>query len=140
MKIIKFFNFINEDLSGEITTKLSDTNKDIKEDIVTYIQKTINSNDTKVFIEKLDSIIREPEESTIDGLTQDADIYEFYLKYRNDLDEILNQEGFFEDLQDFQKNNNCISLYDFVVKGTKSAIIELLNSIKKDLSGEVSPE
>jgi hypothetical protein len=70
---------------------------------------------------------------------QDADIYEFYLKYRNELDEILATDKFFEKIQDFQKEYNCISLYDFVVKGTLEAVQSLVKSIKEELSSE-NPE
>jgi pectate lyase len=139
MRISRFNNFINEDLVTDLSVKLSDNNKDIKEDLVKMIQKSVNSDDLGVFTEKLDSIIKDPKESTIEGLMQDADIYEFYLKYRNELDEILATDKFFEKIQDFQKEYNCISLYDFVVKGTLEAVQSLVKSIKEELSSE-NPE
>ena len=57
----------------------------------------------------------------------DSDIYEFYLKYRNNVDEVLSDSDFFEekpsDLESF-------SLYDYLIVGTKKAVksfIEMLN-------------
>ena len=136
MKIYKFGQYINEDLVSDVTGKLSDENKDIKEDLIKMIQKSINSEDMGVFTEKLDSIIRNPNESTIEGLIQDSQIYDFYLKYRNEIDETLTNIKFFDDLQKFQKDNTVISLYSFVINGTKRAISDFVEQIKKDLSGE----
>ena len=94
MKIQKFDQYLNEDLLTDVNDKLSDENKDIKEDLTKMIQKSINSDDMGVFIEKLDSIIRNPNESSIEGLIQDAQIYDFYLKYRNEVDETLTKIKF----------------------------------------------
>ena len=139
MKIFKFEKFIgrvNEDLVSDISSKISEINKDIKEDLVKMVHKTINSEEQNDFMEKLDSVIRNPKELSIEGLMQDADVYEFYLKYRNELDEILSKSGFFEKLQEFQKENNSISLYDFIVKGTLEAVKLLVEEIKSDISQE----
>ena len=139
MKIFNFKKFIgqiNEDLVSDISSKISETNKDIKEDLIKMVQKTINSEDQNDFMEKLDSVIRNPKELSIEGLMQDADVYEFYLKYRNELDEILSKSGFFEKLQEFQKENNSIGLYDFIVKGTLEAVKVLVEEIKSDISNE----
>mgnify|MGYP000660126881 CR=1 FL=1 len=140
MKIQKFDQYLNEDLLTDVNDKLSDENKDIKEDLTKMIQKSINSDDMGVFIEKLDSIIRNPNESSIEGLIQDAQIYDFYLKYRNEVDETLTKIKFFDDLQKFQKDNTVISLYDFVTKGTKRAINDFVTQIKQDLSQEEGGE
>jgi hypothetical protein len=139
MKIFKFEKFIgrvNEDLVSDISSKISEINKDIKEDLVKMVHNTINSEEQNDFMEKLDSVIRNPKELSIEGLMQDADVYEFYLKYRNELDEILSKSGFFEKLQEFQKENNSISLYDFIVKGTLEAVKLLVEEIKSDISQE----
>jgi 5'-deoxynucleotidase YfbR-like HD superfamily hydrolase len=121
---------------GDLSSKLSETNKDIKEELVKMIQKTIDSDDEETFKKTLDSVIRNPKEMSIVGLMQDADLYEFYLKYRNALDENLNESGFFNKLQDFQKENNSISLYDFVVKGTLQAVVNILKELNEDLSSQ----
>ena len=39
----------------------------------------------------IESFVRNPEESQIEGLINDSDIYDFYLKYRNQVDEILSK-------------------------------------------------
>jgi len=134
MKIHKYKNFIFENIEQEVIPKLSNDNKDMKENITRLIQKTINTDDIDVFKEKIDTIIKNPNESTIEGLIQDADVYEFYLKYRNDIDEVLSKNDFFTNLQDFQNQNTLISLYDFVVKGTLECVSIIVNDIKEDIS------
>lgn len=136
MVIYKFCKFINEDLSSELGSLISDENRDIKEELIQMVQKSVNSDDKNVFVEKIDSIIKDPKDSTIEGLIQDADIYEFYLKFRNDIDQILSDSQFFDKLQDFQKENNCISLYDIVIKGTMEAVNVVVNQLKEDISSE----
>jgi len=136
MIIYKFDKFINENLSSELGSLISDENRDIKEELIQMVQKSVNSDDKNVFIEKIDSIIKDPKDSTIEGLIQDADIYEFYLKFRNDIDQILSDSEFFDKLQDFQKEYNCISLYDIVIKGTMEAVNVVVNQLKEDISSE----
>jgi hypothetical protein len=138
-KIFRYKDYsrgINEDLISDLTSKISETNKDIKEDLIKMIQKTINSDDEDTFIETLSSVVRNPKEMSIVGLMQDADLYEFYLKYRNEIDEKLNEDGFFEKLQDFQKENNSISLYDFIVKGTLVSVVSILKEMDEELSSQ----
>ena len=43
-----------------------------------------------MFSSFVESFIKNPEDVKIEGLINDSDIYEFYLKWRNDIDEILN--------------------------------------------------
>jgi len=136
MIIYKFDKFINEDLSSELGSLISNENREIKEELIQMIQKSVNSDDKNVFIEKIDSVIKDPKDSTIEGLIQDADIYEFYLKFRNDIDQILSDSEFFDKLQDFQKEYNCISLYDIVIKGTMEAVNVVVNQLKEDISSE----
>lgn len=140
MKIFKFNNFINEDLTTDLVSRLSDENKDMKEEIIRMIQKSVNSDDENLFMQKIESIIKDPKESSIEGLIQDADIYEFYLKFRNEVDEVLSNNKFFEKLQEFQKENNCISLYDLIVKGTLESVNYLVNQIKQELTGNSTQE
>lgn len=140
MKIFKFNNFINEDLTTDLVSRLSDENKDMKEEIIRMIQKSVNSDDENLFMQKIESIIKDPKESSIEGLIQDADIYEFYLKFRNEVDEVLSNNKFFEKLQEFQKENNCISLYDLIVKGTLESVNYLVNQINQELTGNSTQE
>ena len=91
MKISNYLQFINEDLVSDLSTKISDKNKDIKEDLVKMIQKSINSEDPKLFSDFIDSFVRNPEDSQIEGLING--LLSQLIQERS-LDEIIGSSGF----------------------------------------------
>lgn len=140
MKIHRFQQYIFEDLVSDLKNKVSNNNSDIKQDLIEIIQKSTDSENKSDFDAKIDSIVKNPNDMNVRGLNNDSDIYEFYLKYRNEIDEILEKSEFFSSLQDFQKDNNLISLYDFVIKATKKAIQKLAGSIKEETESSSTEE
>ena len=54
-------------------------------------------------------------------------IFDFYLKWRNDIDEILNNVKFFDEVP---TKNNSFGLYEFIIKGTEKAFLEIVKMIK----------
>jgi hypothetical protein len=135
MRIKKYISFILENLSQSIQEKLSDDNKEIKIKILELISKSINIEDTKLLSEFLDSFIRNPEESKIEGLINDSDIYEFYEDYSNEIDEILSKTDFYEKKP---SEIDSFSLYKYTVKGTLKAIGKLIEAIKSELLSDVT--
>jgi hypothetical protein len=139
MKLSRYFKFINEDASTELKDNLSDDNKELKSDLLDLIEKSAKSKNKSV-TEELDTILKNPKETSIEGLIQDSDVQDFYRKYRNDIDLILSENDFFEKISDFQKKNNCISLYDLVVVGTMECVRILVSKIKEELPSEPKAE
>ena len=136
MKIKRYITFINEDLKTDITSKLGDENRDMKEYLIEKIIKSLNTDDEKVFKEFLSAYIKDSEKNQIEGLINDSDIYEFYLSNRNDIDALLSKINFYEEVP---SEMNSFSLYDYVVKGTKKAISEIIVELKDDLTTGSSP-
>lgn len=128
MKIKKYENFINEDLKSELSSGLEGENKDLKESIIDKIIKSLNTDDKKVFDEFISAYIKDSEGNQIEGLINDSDIYEFYLSNRNDIDALLSKLNFYDEVP---SDMNSFSLYDYVVKGTKKAISEIINELKE---------
>lgn len=58
---------------------------------------------------------------TLEGLIQDEDILDFYLKFRENVDSVLKKNGF------FNNNPNTNGLYEYVIDGTKQAIFLCLS-------------
>jgi hypothetical protein len=113
----------NEDLKNRITD-----HKDfyeIKEELKSMIKNTIDKSggEYKSFIE---SFIKNPKDVKIEGLINDSDIYDFYLKWRNDIDEILNDYNFFDEVP---SDMNSFGLYDYIIKGTQKAIEIIVNML-----------
>lgn len=103
---------------------------DIKNTIKKMIDDTIKKNggDYNDFIDKL---IKTPLDTKINGLINDSDIYEYYLKYRNDIDQLLNEIKYYDEVP---SENNVFSLYDYIIDGTNRAVIEIVKLLKTDIT------
>lgn len=116
---------------GEAQPKETDESEsskftEIKDEVRSMIEKTIEKSggDLNQFV---DSFNKNPEDVKIEGFINDSDIYDFYLKWRNDIDEVLNDIKFFDENP---VEINAIGLYDYVIKGTERALQEVVKMIK----------
>ncbi len=109
---------------------------EIKDEIKSMIEKTIENSGGE-FNSFVESFIKNPEDVKIEGLINDSDLYEFYLKYRNDIDEILNDLKFFGLSP---SESNSFGLYDYLIKGTQKAIEETVKFLSKKVDDEESKD
>ena len=93
---------------------------ELKDEIKSLIEKTIEKSggEYKSFVDKF---VKSPEDVKIEGLINDSDIYDFYLKFRNDIDELLNDIKYFDEVP---SESNTFGLYDYIINGTEKAVIE----------------
>lgn len=103
-------------------TKYTEIQEEIKKMVDNTIENT--GGELSSFI---DSYIKNPEDVKVEGFINDSDIYDFYLKFRNDIDEILNNLMFYDKSP---SEVNAYGLYDYVIKGTETAFIEIIKMIK----------
>lgn len=121
------YNKFNEDKDDDITDEYSDKNySDIKSEISDMIKSSLKSEDSNVYKEFIEAYKKSPEDNQIEGLINDSDIYEFYLKWRNDIDDILSSINYYDEIP---SENKVYSLYDYIISGTKKSIIEVINMI-----------
>jgi hypothetical protein len=101
---------------------------ELKDEVKSLIEKTIKNSGGEYasFVEEL---VKNPEDVKIEGLINDADLYDFYLKYRNDIDELLNDQKFFGNAPSAL---NSIGLYDYLIKGTQKAIEEAVKILSEE--------
>lgn len=99
---------------------------ELKDEIKSMVEKTIKNSGGE-FNQFIDSYKKSPEDVKIEGLINDSEIYEFYLKWRNDIDELLNDINFFDEVP---TEINAFGLYEYVIKGTERAITECVKSLK----------
>lgn len=104
----------------------SDVKKKLREMVKDTAEKT--GSDFEVFVS---SYNKYPEKYEIEGLINDSDVYDFYLKFSNDIDEVLNNMKFFTEPP---SKSNSYGLYDYTINGTKKAIEFLMESIIDKLS------
>jgi hypothetical protein len=121
--IKKYLHFIKEDesLSKEDPSKYSDIIDEIKSMIESTIEKSGGEFDSFK-----DSYIKNPTDIKVEGFINDSDIYDFYLKWRNDIDELLNSIKFFGESP---SDNNAFGLYEYIIKGTEKAFLEFTKMI-----------
>lgn len=127
--IKKYLQFIKED-NNEVISSSKYT--EIKDEIKSMIEKTIENSGGE-FAAFVDKFIKEPEDIQIEGLINDSDIYAFYLKFRNDIDELLNDLKFFGNNP---SDINAIGLYDYLIKGTQKAIEETVRLLGENSTKE----
>lgn len=125
----RYSQFINEadeaqpgDSGKNIDTKNTNRYTEVREEIKSMIEKTIEKSggEFKSFTE---SFLKTPEDVKIEGLINDSDVYDFYLKWRNDIDEILNEVKYFDEAP---SGSSVFGLYDYLIKGTERALEEFV--------------
>lgn len=138
--IKKYSQFINE--ADQVETQVQaeqpvesegikslDSSKytEVKEEINKMIENTIQKSggELNTFIESFE---KNPEDVKVEGFINDSDIYDFYLKFRNDIDEILNNIKFYDESP---TEVNAFGLYEYVIKGTERAFMEVVKMINK---------
>ena len=129
MKLFKYSEFTKEDLKSDLSPKLDDKYKGVKEDLIELIEKSLKTSDQKTFDDFIEAYIKNPEDTKIEGLINDADIYEFYLKYRNDIDEILSEVKFYDEKP---SEMNVFGIYDYIIKGTNKAVQEIVAKVQSE--------
>ena len=98
------------------------------EEVQKMIENTIQKSggELKSFIESFE---KNPEDVKVEGFINDSDVYDFYLKFRNDVDEILNNIKFYDESP---TEVNAFGLYEYVIKGTERAFMEVVKMINKN--------
>lgn len=131
--IKRYTQFVNEADDANIDeipgVKPLDSNKftELKEEVKKMIDNTISKNGGE-FNSFIDSFEKNPEDVKVEGFINDADIYDFYLKYRNDIDEVLNDIKFYGDAP---TGVNAYGLYEYTIKGTEKAFMEIVKMLDK---------
>ena len=130
-RYLQFINEANEEVQKVDSSKYTE----IKDEIKSMIEKTIENSGGE-FASFIDKFVKEPEDVKIEGLINDSDLYDFYLKFRNDIDEILNDIKFFGNAP---SEVNAIGLYDYLIKGTQKAIEESVKLLTEEGGEKKAP-
>ena len=129
--IKKYLQFIKEadevDKNTPAESEKVDSGKytELKDEVKSMIEKTIEKNGGE-FNSFVDKLIKSPDDVKIEGFINDSDIYEFYLKFRNDIDELLNDIKYFNEVP---SESNTFGLYDYIINGTEKAVFEIVKEL-----------
>jgi deoxyribodipyrimidine photolyase len=126
-KYLQFIKEADETTKAQPAEKSQDSGKytELKDEVKSMIEKTIEKSggEFKSFVDKF---IKSPEDVKIEGFINDSDIYEFYLKFRNDIDELLNNIKYFNQVP---SESNTLGLYDYIINGTEKAVSEIVKEL-----------
>lgn len=119
---------LNEAISEELRDKMSNTYTSLKRGILELLDKQLDGDITKVqdFIERY---VSEDSEEVLEGFIEDAQIFEFYLKYQNDVDQILKDNDYYDNDVEVE------SLYDYVIEGTFEAVVIAMEEMRNEIYG-----
>ena len=121
--IKKYLEYIREDQQEK---DFSGKYQELKDKVKSFIQDTVDEEKQYDSVDSfIDSYVKK-EDIDIRGLIKQDDLYQFYLDWRNDIDEILNSINFFDEVP---SKLNSIGLYDYIITGTKKAISEVVRMI-----------
>lgn len=138
MDIKKFNSYITESIDVEkLEDKVSEKYRDLYVDITELAIETIRETKTEgketlADLKKLlsDYVAQGKGASSIDGLIDDNDVFNFYIKHQSSIDEILNESGYMDKPP---VENNVYGLYDIVIDGTQDAILRSVKRLVKQL-------
>ena len=69
---------------------------------------------------------QDPDSNQIEGLINNSDIYDFYLKYMDEIDEILAKNDYYKKSPE---ELNVYSIYEYVIIATKEAVNYVINGL-----------
>lgn len=131
MEIKKYVQFLAE-AAGSV--KDGPTFDGIKDSIRGMIEETLKKSggtDINTFASKYVQDNENPSKNSggtsIEGLINDDQIYDFWLEFDNEIDELLNQIEFFNDSP---ANINAMGTYKYIIEATKKAILEIVRLLK----------
>lgn len=128
MGIMKYRQFVNE--SQEVID--SSEFEDIKNDVQKMIETTIENSDDvrlrKLSVKEFAEKYPKSPDMKIEGLVNDDQLYDFWLKYENQIDELLSKLKFFSESPD---ELNSIGIYKYIITSTNRAIQEIVGMLAK---------
>jgi hypothetical protein len=127
----EYKDLLYENLEDKVKDKVSQDFSSLKSGTLSLIENSVNDYSELVNVQNfISDFINNPDSGNLVGFTEDRDIFDFYLKYQNDIDQICNENGF---LDEAPKNKNIFSLYEFVIEGSKFAVIESMKILKNEI-------
>ena len=127
----EFSEMLKENLEDTLKDKLTEQYISLKRGILDLLDKSINDTSELVNVQNfINDYIHNPEPGKLQDFVEYGDIFNFYLKYQGDVDDICNDTGWFDNSP---KSKNIFSLYDNVLEGTKHGIIQCMKEMQKEL-------
>lgn len=123
--------YIVESLQDTLGGKLGEKYNALKKGILDLLETSIKNPEVLVNVQNfIDGYTKDTEAQVIEGFVEAGDIFNFYLKYQVEIDELCKDYDYFSKSA---KDLEVFSLYDFVIVGTKYAVKECMNQMLTEL-------
>jgi len=127
----EYKDFLYEKLTDTVSNKIGDEYKSMKMGLLELIDDTMKGDNELVNAQNfINDYITDKSDKSIIGLVDNVDVFNFYLKFQANIDEVCNNNKFFDKTP---SSSNVFSLYDFIITGTKFATKEVLKMLVKDI-------
>lgn len=127
----KYKDFMFESLQDQLKSKINEPFNSLKRGILDLLDNSVKNNIELVEVQNLiHSYIEDSEKTILNGLVDDNDVFDFYLKYQANIDEICNDNDYFDKAP---KENNVFSLYKYIIDGTKFGVLECIKLMEIEL-------
>lgn len=115
---MKKFTLINENIASKLN--INPELEELQNDLIKIIDDNVTTDNTDLGLKLIQSFI-EDIDTTIIGLINDSDVFDFYIKHRNQIDSTLSDNNHFN-IPPSDLGTN--SIYDYIIKSTKISIQE----------------
>lgn len=120
-----------EALEDKVADKISTDYLSLKKGILDLIENSLDSTEELVAVQNfIHDYIEAPTNGTLIDFVEDNDIFDFYLKFQADVDQVCNNNGFFEKTP---QENNLFGLYDIMIEGTRFAVLQIMKILEKEI-------
>jgi hypothetical protein len=127
----KYPDFMYESLEDKYKDKVSGDYESLKRGILLLLDNSVENTEELVNVQNfINEYIEDDDNATLVGLVDDAEIFEFWNKYKDQIDEICGDKNYFDQTP---IDNNIFSVYDFMINATKFAVKETMKSLENDL-------
>jgi len=127
----EYSKMIKENLEDTLKDKLTEQYISLKRGVLDLLDNSVDNTTELVNVQNfIRDYINDPEPGKLQDFVENGDIFNFYLKYQSDVDDICNDNNWFDDSP---KSNNIFSLYDFILEGTKFGVIQCMKELEKEL-------
>lgn len=128
---IEYKESVYESLDDKMKDKLSEDYISLKRGILLLLEDSVEDSEKLVDVQNfINRYYENSEENVLVGFVDDAEIFDFYLKYQGDIDELCTKNDYFKDSPE---KNNIFSLYGFVIEGTKFAVEKCMKILENEL-------
>jgi hypothetical protein len=125
----EYKELVYESLYDTMKDNLSQNYNYLKEGVLTIVENSMNSTEELVDVQNfINDYIENPDTVNLIGFIENGDIFDFYLKYEMDINNLCEEKKYFD------QKPNVNSLYQYVIDGTKFSFLECLKLIQKDYS------